>query len=103
MNAEIRKLEEDADKHASDIGDITDTHTEKLKQVQREHQDEVAELKSHVVQLEQEAKGLKQEAEKERQAAQQVKVGRQQGPEHKRDQVMEAKTQAVSVVSIQQS
>ena len=92
LHAEIEKIEEDAFKHAYEMEGMKDRHTVELKQVQREHAGEVAELKSRVVQLEQEAKGLK-EAEEERQAARQVKAGGQRVLEYKLNQ---AELQAVS-------
>lgn len=65
LDMQILGLEEDMCKHASEMGEVKDSHSEELKQMQRGHEDEVAELKSQLVLLQ-------QEADKARQAAQQV-------------------------------
>lgn len=70
LDMKILGLEDDVRKHDSEMGEVTDSHSEELKQMQRGHEDEMAELKSQLVLLQ-------QEADKARQAAQQVKVSRQ--------------------------
>lgn len=70
LDMKILELDAEVRKDASEMREVKDSHSEELEQMQRKHEDEVAELKSQLLHL-------KQDADKGRQAAQQVEVSRQ--------------------------